>query len=414
MKVVHVNFSGSRGGASIAARRLHTALLKNGVDVEFWCARDPGDEPRVHVLQSAFRQKVNSAENIFVQKLMRMFGYKEERSINIFPNRLIDKINLSDADIVHLHWINAEMIQVEQLAKLKKPVVWTFHDMWPFCGAEHYTNDLRYETGYLKKRNNDIDRWMFKRKLRAWNRLNVHVVCPSNWLSSCVKKSVLFHSCPVSVVPNCLDITRFQPKTKVLRKKNREDFGIPEGKRVLLFGAVNAKDFRKGGDLVAEALALLSDKEKYVVAIFGSGEFYQLGGLETVCVGTVSGDAAMEKLYSCADVFCMSSRQDNLPNTIVEALSCGVPVVGFAIGGLPDLIDDKENGRLVAPFDTKSFADSIEWVFSDEQGASRLEVLRENARKKAEQCFSPDDVVEKYQHVYRQVNMNKSKRFDGK
>jgi glycosyltransferase involved in cell wall biosynthesis len=406
MKVLTVNFSGSRGGASIAARRLHQALLDEGLQSELWCARDPDDVHEVRVLHTSFQKKLNSAKNILVQKLVRRMGYNEERSFNFFRTPLIQQINASDADVVHFHWINAEMVRIEQLKGLKKPVVWTFHDMWPFCGAEHYTDDTRYEIGYSRARFIDVDRWVFRRKVRAWRALRIHIICPSNWLGSCVKRSALMHASPVSVIPNCLNMDRFKPVGESDRKTIREKFGISEEKRVLLFGAVNAKDVRKGGDLIAEALSLLADKEKYVVVVFGHGNFENMGGIETICAGTVSGDAALEELYSCADLFCIPSRQDNLPNTILEALSCGVPAVGFYIGGLPDLIDDRENGRLVAPFDTKAYALAIAWCFSDgsqDESGNRMKKLRKKARLKAEQSYAPDIVVEQVRSVYRQV-----------
>ena len=150
MKIIHVNFSGSNGGAAIAAQRLHNALLMDGVDSEYWCARGKGDHQATREVKARFWQKVDGAKNVLLQRIFKRTMLLEQRSINVFPTRLIAQLNASDADIIHFHWVNAEMMRIEQLKSLRKPLVWTFHDMWPFCGAEHYTEDHRYKTGYQK------------------------------------------------------------------------------------------------------------------------------------------------------------------------------------------------------------------------------------------------------------------------
>jgi glycosyltransferase involved in cell wall biosynthesis len=444
VKVIHVNFSGTKGGAAIAASRLHYALKKQGCNSEVWCVREAGSDVSVHCVKNVAWQKLDSLKNIISQRLLRWLKIGDARSVNIFPSQLVYQLNGSDADIIHLHWVNAEMISIAQLARLKKPVVWTLHDMWPFCGAEHYTMDRRYvegyrrtegrgqgaedsgqisksgneklETGYLKgakaETNSqtpmpnakgpvpdprfDLDRWVFRRKQKHWRDWKPHIVTCSHWLGDCARESVLFNDLFVQTIPNCLDLDLFKSMNQMACRKR---FGLPTDKQLILFGAASPSDRRKGGDLLEAALKKLQlDGAELVV--FGAAQGPQLAGLTTHWLGSFSEQEDLAQLYNAADLMCVPSRQDNLPNTIAEALSCGTPVVAFEIGGIPDMVDHKINGYLAKPFDTSDFAKGIGWIMGTERDS-----LPQKAREKAEQLFDPVRVAQCYNEVYSEALM---------
>ena len=401
--------------------RVHNALQagSSAVTSEFWCASR--GTPQTHCFRKGWLAKgMDRIKNLVLIKLLK----RPVRSLNVFPSSLISGLNASDADVVHFHWVNGEIASVEQIGTLKKPLVWTMHDMWPFCGAEHYTTLSRYVDGYTKETFGltrleekegkkglltylDIDRWVFRRKQRAWKELNLHVISPSRWLARCAKDSVLFREVPVMVIPNCVDLNVFRPlgeKAVLLAK-----YGISIHKKVLLFGAVSPDVMRKGGDLLIDVLTGLSNPDDYVMVVFGKTSGENFPGMEMRYVGNVSSETQMAELYCCADVMCVPSRQDNLPNTCVEAHACGLPVVAFDVGGIADIIEHRQTGYLAKPFDVEEFRSGIEWVTSLGKRTDRHdEALTYNdictkARTKAERAFAPDVIADKYSSLYGEV-----------
>ena len=188
-------------------------------------------------------------------------------STALLASGLVDELNRSDADVLNLHWINSEFLSISDIAGLRKPLVWTLHDMWAFCGTEHYApedKDARWRVGYhaLNRLQGDagvdIDRWVWRRKLKAWQR-PIHIVTPSRWLAACTSASSIMHDWPVTVVPNPVDTHQYQPWPKALA---RQLLGLPATAKLVVFGAIGgAQDLRKGWDLLQPALSPLSCSE---------------------------------------------------------------------------------------------------------------------------------------------------------
>jgi glycosyltransferase involved in cell wall biosynthesis len=350
-----------------------------------------------------------------------MAGGGAGRSYNFLPSGLVNQLNASDADVVHLHWINGEMVRLEQLAKIKAPIVWTFHDMWPFCGAENYSNEFRYVTGYQRSEFNsdgqstdnreritdncrsksDLDRGVFCRKKKAWRSLDLHIVCVSTWLLACVRESALFKNTSAIAIPNCLDTDVFKPCGQKLQV--RQKYNIPLQKKVILYGSSDLFHPRKGGDLMKAALSKIQNKEECCLIIFGADHFDAFadsaGELQTICVGKIVGDQNLADLYNCADLVCVPSRQETFGQTASEPLACGIPVVAFNTTGLTDVVDHKINGYLAVPFDTNDFAQGIEWILQQ----ADPDALSRSARQKAERCFVQGKVAAQYIDVYKKA-----------
>jgi glycosyltransferase involved in cell wall biosynthesis len=320
----------------------------------------------------------------------------------VIPSDWVKRINASDADVIHLHWVAGEMLSIADIGKIKKPIVWTLHDMWAFCGAEHYTEEFRWQEGY--KRGNrpayesgfDLNRWVWERKRSHWNQ-PLHIVSPSRWLADCVRESELMRGWPVTVVPNCLDTNKWQPLEQPLA---RELIGLPQGVPLLLFGSMGGgRDPRKGFDLLVQALKNLDVSiPSLELVVFG-----QLAPLDSVdlgfpihYIGHLHDDLSLRALYSAADLLVVPSRQDNLPNTAVEAQACGTPVVAFDVGGLSDIIVHKETGYLSQDFDTQDMAAGVEWVLERRESGD----MRLAARDRAERKFSGPVVSKQYRLVY--------------
>ena len=405
MKIFQLNFSDINGGAARAAYRIHHALRANGVDSTFlsnvatagdWTVQAPTNKA------AKAWGRVRPQLGVLPTKLLRT-GNPIIHSPSILPSGRVQALNASDADLLHLHWVQGEMLSVADIGRLKKPVVWTLHDMWAFCGAEHVAWDERWREGY--RANNrpayesgfDLNRWTWTRKRKHWQR-PMHIVTPSRWLADCVGESSLMCDWPVTVVPNCLDTERWQPLEKSLA---RQLLGLPVDIQLIMFGSYGANAaHHKGFDLLLQALAHLRGEMPVLnLVVFG-----QLAprnppdlGFPIHYTGHLHDDLSLRALYSAADALVIPSRQDNLPNTGVEALACGTPVVAFNTGGLPDIVDHQQTGYLAKAFEAEDLAQGIQWVLAD---AERLSGLRVLARQTAVARFSNAVVAEKYKAVY--------------
>jgi len=394
MKVLHVSFADSGGGAGRAAGRLHRAERRLGIESRMLVAQRLTDDPAVVHAGRLFPGR-NALSWQLEQRLLRRApdSGSIERALNLVPSGLHRRINASDADVVHLHWINGGMISVPEIGKIRKPLVWTLHDMWPFAGAEHYTadGDRRWRTGYST---DTLDGRTWNRKRRHWRKIDPVIVAPSRWMADCSRASALFRQHRVRVIPNPVDPSEFQPRDKAAA---RAALNLPHDRRIVLFGAHDAGSGRKGFDLLRAALAALTPPtdESVDVVVFGSPPADASFPLRTRVLGWVNAD--LDLLYSAADVLVAPSRIDNLPNTVAEAAACGLPSVAFRVGGLPDLITHRRTGYLAEPFDPGDLAAGIRWALA--QDGNRIsQAVCEEARLRM-----PEPVVAAYVDAYEEA-----------
>jgi len=331
-------------------------------------------------------------------------------SVQYLPDQLAAKVAQINPDVINLHWINFGYLQIETLAKFKKPIIWTLHDMWAFTGGCHYNGDcMNYVNScgacpqLHSNTEKDLSRWVWRRKSKAWQDLNLTIVTPSHWLADCARKSSLFQNLRVEVIANGLDAQVYKPIDQAIA---RNLLNLSLDKKLVLFGAMNStRNKRKGFHLLEPALQKLSEDEKLenveLVILDASrpSEVPNLG-FPIHYLGRLNDDIALALLYSAADVFLAPSVQDNLPNTVMESLACGTPCVAFDIGGMSDMIQHQQNGYLAKPFDVNDLAKGITWVLEDEE---RLKKLGSNSRDKVEQKFTLEIQANNYLSVYNDI-----------
>lgn len=413
MRILHVNHSDLIGGAARAAFRIHHSLVATGVDSHMRVIQRVGDDSRVRGDLARRSGPISRRIRPLMARLL-VYGFHTVNPIihsAAWPDtRLGREVNASIADVLNLHWLGPNTLSVEEVGHLTKPVVWTLHDMWAFCGAEHYGDDgpnARFRVGYRQnncppeERRKDLNRSVWTRKRRHWRR-PMHIVCPSRWLADCARGSVLFGDWPIEVIPNPIDADQWHPVPKLVA---RAVLGLDPAARLVLLGAPGGlTDPRKGGDLALEALARLASGPSAPdgLVIFGQSEAagHATLPLPTLFLGRLQDDLSLVLAYSAADVFVVPSRQDNLPNTAIESLACGTPVVAFDIGGLPDIVTHEETGWLARPFDTGDLAQGIRWVLAE---ADRHTRLREQARAEAVRRFAYPVVAARYHELYERV-----------
>ncbi|MCB1356419.1 MAG: glycosyltransferase [Maritimibacter sp.] len=412
MKVLHVNAFDGGGGAARAAMRLHEGLRAQGVESLFATVKRGSGGPGVVSPLGTGRQVaalVKRQVAMRVARLQKTPGNPIIHSLGLFPSGLGAWINASDADIVNLHWVCGETLSLGEIARIEKPVVWTMHDMWPFMGAEHYDDDRhpgRWKAPYGTANRPpgasgpDIDARVWARKARLWSGKTFNLVAPSGWLADCARESALMKHQPCEIIHNPLDTGAFAP---VDRSVARKLLGLPQDRKLILFGALGAtSDKRKGYDLLVEALRAFErdhDPDGVEVMVFGgqnSGAIPGIG-LPSHFLGTFRDEISLRLVYSAADIFVAPSRQDNLPNTVVEASACGVPSVAFDIGGMSDIITDGETGALAPAFETGALAAGMARLL-------RAPIAQEKVRAAAEAKFSHAATLPAYLALYERLS----------
>ena len=412
MRVLLINTSERTGGAAIACNRLMEALKKQGVRAKM-LVRDKQTD-RLSVVAVRFNALLPlkflwERIVIFLANNLRRKGIFQVDIANVGTD-VTRMREFQNADVVHLHWVNQGFLSlsdIEKILKSGKPVVVTMHDMWYFTSICHYSSGCeKYKTGCFKcgqlgggRSLLDLSKRVFERKKLIYSRSNVTFVGCSRWMTELARESLLAQGHQVCHIPNPIDMEVFRPLSKTeIRKK----FGLGVERKVLLFGAQRITDERKGFSYLAEACRLIEENSPQlaaqidVVVVGGDASKVQNQIPFSVrAVNYVREQQQMVELYNLADVYVTPSLQDNLPNTIVEAMSCGVPCIGFNVGGIPEMIDHLQNGYVAQFQDSADLAKGIEWVLSADTAQ-----LSSAASAKARATYSEAVVAKKYMEVY--------------
>jgi glycosyltransferase involved in cell wall biosynthesis len=390
-------------------------LIEQGIDSEVWVGFKFSKNPLVRSFSSGTIERAKTALGILMERYISSSFTKKLKipfSVPVWGRNIAKHKALESADIIHIHWVNHGFLRpedVRKLARLEKPIVWTFHDSNTFTGGCHVRygcNHFENECGNcpLLKVSNPNDRshktWLAKSK--AYTDLNFSVVAPSRWMKASATRSSLVGSREIINIPNTLDTSVFKPTTKIAA---REKLGLSPDKFIVLSGFMPSRnDLHKGTPYLLEALELLAKKipqENIELVVFGNRTSKKLPefAIKTTFLGTISGDEKLALCYSAADVFVTPSLEDNLPNTVMESLSCGTPVVAFTTGGIPDMVGHKQNGYLAGYKSSAELAEGIEWMYVHPQ---RNE-LKENARISVMKNFSEPVIASRHIELYKEL-----------
>ena len=400
MRIIHVCYHDIRGGAALAARRLHLELLRTGHESRFMLVEQSGDTEQAIRLPALFRCRCR------IEQRLEALAFRHAnrnrltpQSLNLFPTSIAARINRENPDVVNLHWINGASSAIWDLPRIHAPVVWTLHDTWPYCATEHYhdNNDLRFVTGYREPAPNGSF-WqplVWKCKRKNWNGWTPEIVAPSNWIAGEAQSSELMHRLPITPIANGVDLAVFRPSDRL---KARQTLRLPPDARIILFGAYNAADRNKGGPELTAALRRLSRRfsEPLLLLAVGSNTEMPDFGIPTVFTGRLDTEQQMATAYAAADATVLASKYDNLPNILVESLACGIPAAAFATGGIPEIMEDRVSGALAEPFQPESLADALAWILEN----PHPEQLAAAARHRAESCFDIRDCARRYSGLY--------------
>lgn len=415
MKVLLCSTDDIEPGAARAAYRLNHSLQCIGIETQMLVQTKGSDDATVKgtTARSGLGKAATGLRLTLDHLPLKLYPKREERgtySLQWLPDQIAAQVAAVNPDIVSLQWICKGYMQIETLAKLNKPLVWTLRDMWAFTGGCHYSDECdRYtqtcgSCPQLQSSTDwDLSRWVWQRKRKSWQHCNLTIVALSAWLGQCAAASSLFKNLRVEVIPNGLDLEKYRPIDPTTA---RQLLGLPLDKKLVLFGAVKAtSDKRKGFHLLQSALQELSQsdwRDQIALVVFGASrppnppDF----GLETHYLGMLNDDVSLALTYSAADLLVAPSIQENLANTVLEAIACGTPCVAFNIGGMPDLIEHQRNGYLAQPYQVNDLTQGIIWVLEQ---SDRYQKLAHRARQKAEQEFALEIQAQRYLTLFNEI-----------
>ena len=417
MRVLIVNTSERTGGAAVAAHRLMSALNNNGVKAQMLVRDKQTDDISVVPLKRSPLLRWHFLWERFVIFCRLQFQRKHLFNIDI-ANSGTDITQLKEfkeADIIHLHWVNQGMLSLGNIKKILqsgKPVVWTMHDMWPATSICHLTlgcqqfmtqcTQCRYLPGGDKK-TTSLSMKVWRRKAAMLTQGNIVFVACSRWLEGEARKSALLKGQKVTSIPNAIDTRTFRPGNAAAV---RESLGLPQDKLLLLFVCQRVTNVNKGMHYLAEACRTLAQQHPELSKRLG---LVLLGGhadevsaemtFDTYPMGYVGDETRIANIYQACDVFVLPSLSENLPNTIMEAMACGLPCIGFRVGGIPEEIDHKKNGYVAEYCNSDDLARGIHWILCE---ADR-EKLSATAINKVCHNFSQSSVALRYSELYQEI-----------
>ncbi len=400
MKICQVSYYADATGSGVAADRLAGALRAHTDVNVLFAAVEPGRAKNVIPLASPLRKKIMRMEQAL---LWRVFALQHSRNctahtFNFFRQGAPERILALKPDIVHLHGVVGEMLSIGEIAALSRAtrLVWTLHDCWPFTGTEQYplAGSERFRNGYVKENPDDpgldVDRFFWGRKRRLWRNMSCRFIAPSTWMAGEMQRSKLWDAACVDVIGNSIDTDFFSPGNRL---ESREQLGLPVRPFLLGFGASSIDHPNKGGTELQILLQKLKDLPIELVTV-GQGRLET--PLPTHSLGVLRDAHKLRDFYRACDLFVSTSKYDNLPNMILESMSCGTPVAAFGIGGIPDLVT-AETGLSVAAIDPEGLAGKIRaYIFASSP-------LGAEARKHICSMYNAGRIARMHLDLYRKM-----------
>ncbi|EFK05561.1 glycosyltransferase, group 1 family protein [delta proteobacterium NaphS2] len=431
MKILQLSTYDIRGGAARATYRLHLGLRNKGQDSRMLVRYKNTDDDSV----SEVCPEQNTDATFFLEVPVQehyINAHRTELSNTLFslpyPGYDVSHSALvQDADIINLHWVSRfqSPVTLKHIFALGKPVVWTLHDQWAFTGGCHYSSGCEkyrsncIECPQLTQDSFSLTEAVLHDKEELFRNANLTIVAPSRWMGRCARESRLFKSLRIEVIANSLETDIYCPVSK---KQAKERLDIPQDVVTFLFGAVDGTEKRKGFVELVAAIKLcrqnsvfqeLLRKDKLRLLCFGNpNEQLERIGIPFVSLGKLKTDKDIRDAYSAADIFLLPSLEDNLPNTILESLSCGTPVVAFDVGGIPDMVTDGVNGLLINAFDIPKMGEAIVSLSLD---SHKRAAMGKAGRERATMDYALEVQAKNYLGLYEDLlNQNQSSKVDEK
>lgn len=409
---IHILHIAASISTNSAAGRLCLALRSIGCRITTLAAFPPPLEDGLFfskkIWQSTLRSRLGKVPLYLYPRRKKDMPW----STPFWGNDLEKWVKIVQPDLIHLHWTAASTINVRNLYKLQIPIVWTFHDVWPITAGCHCNEECtQWRTGCAacpQLGNSilgfNISKLIWDYKRRSFNKAKIDVICPSKWIAKMASESPLWINKDIHILGNALDTNTFSPANKI---EMRYLWGLPIDTPIILFGATMTSLPYKGFDLLLQALNHLKYQNiKAHIVIFGENTEKKDLPFPATYVGYIHDSSKLSSLYSSADVLVVPSRQDNLPTTIIEGCSCGLPCVAFSVGGIPEIIIHNTSGYIAQKFDTNDLAYGISYIIKNKEIASKW---GENARNHILNNYDSKIIAHRHLNLYINIINNKTK-----
>ena len=411
LRVIHLSHSDAYGGAARFASRTHEALSSIGVDSKLFVSSINTEKRNVFLIDSngikiikLIRAKIFQSLERLIKKMETTRNY-EFKSAGYLGTIKARKLNNSDADVIHLHWINAGLISIRQIGKINKPKIWSMLDMWPIMGAEHYGvlgQDERWVSGYSNRNRDTLDKGLdislisWKLKNKHWK--NFTIVAPGSWLAKRISESALFFETIPEIIPPALNVDLFKPRDK---ENCRVKLNLPINKTLIGFAGINSD--RKGWPFIKELLESESAHLHDFDFVFFGKEIksnWINSGIMIHQLGKIEHDSQLVDIYSSLDVLLMPSTLEAYGLVAQEAQSCGVPVICLSNTGVADVVQNGLTGIHVETPDTDAILKAInELIYRGDCMAK----MSANSSLYAKNNWSYDIVANKYMELYSKL-----------
>ncbi len=396
LHIVLLSYHDSNGGAGIAAGRLKVALEREGHRVDYIVREKASTSNAIKFGNGVISWLKFIAERLFFLRFEKDKSIRFLFNPGVFGSDISRHPLIQQADIVHMHWVNFGFLSVSDIAtltRLKKPVFWTLHDMWAFTGGCHHSGtceNFQQNCGdckFLKNPGaNDLSHQLWKEKKNGFSDKNLNIITCSDWLGGRAKQSSILGNHTIKTIPNAIDTEFFSP--------NANSLGLDSNKKYVLFVAMRVNAPAKGFHLLKEALQFLDPLTTELLIV--GGEMTDELPLKAHNFGQITDPAKMRDIYAAADVFVTPSLEENLPNTIMEAMACGTACVGFEVGGIPEMIEHKKTGYVAQAFDSADLATGINWCLTTKTAGVK-------SRERALELYNQTTVAQQHLAYYAQA-----------
>lgn len=413
LKIVMLSYHNQNGGAGIACGRLAAALKNIGHHVTYLVQEKSGNNSAISINHSWINKGI--AWLRFILERLYFLPHEKDKSIRflfnpgVFGQNLSQHPSIKSADVIHMHWMNFGFMgisDISELLKLGKPVIWTLHDMWAFTGGCHHSGDCnRFQINcgqckFVKSPEHwDLSHRLWAKKAIEFDSNNLKVITCSKWLKDQAASSSILYNREIVQIPNAIDIQVFKPGNQ---DEARIKLGLALKKTYILFVAMRVNAPAKGFDYLSKALeiwaqnnpSLIDQTEILIVGGLTDEQVIHSLPLKVNSLGHISDHHQMIDIYHAADIYITPSLEENLPNTIMEAMACGTPSIGFNTGGIPEMIAHKKNGYVAQKLDSNDLATGIDWLLEN------LEIASIDARQFVENNYSEEFVAQKHIDFY--------------
>lgn len=399
--ILHLSSSDS-GGAYVFAENLIHESRAQGLKAD-------------HVVFTGKEENYFLSKFKLIDQLLKIFLHAREKLIQFFYEKNkevrfkfslgypgISASNLKrickNYDIIHLHWINKGFINIKTLSEIKKPIIWTCHDLWPVSGGCHLSlgcTNFKSNCGnchFLKKPSSyDLSAEIWESKNQIYKNLNLTFISPSEWMNNNIDESTLGKNRPHYTINNGVDTSIF----KYTNSKINDKF-------VIGFVAANLNDKNKALYRLIEAINYLPNKESYKLLLIGNQkeDFDFHIPIEYQIISNVNKKEIIAEYYNDMDVLINTSSIETFPTILMEAYCCGTPCLGFKIGGIPEIIN-KMNGKCIEPFDLKELSKEILEMYHNKS-------FKDQISNKAQMIFSIKQTSIEYMIAYKKLHFNSS------